>query len=151
FVSRNVTQFSSIRFEDFGRNLIIHLLHILSNLESLIWQLVDNAKRQLPLSQGKETMGTVLKSLQFRNRTTPHVGVKTGCVITKISLPGTYPYLTNRKRIQQRFIRTHVTSPLSWHFETSETQYNHRPDHYSGPSRWIPLSNAWIDNFRREV
>ncbi|KAM3172749.1 hypothetical protein ACTXT7_013911 [Hymenolepis weldensis] len=39
-------------------------------------KLVDNMKRQLLVSQEKETVEEILNSVRFRYRTTPHVGVR---------------------------------------------------------------------------
>ncbi|KAM3183837.1 hypothetical protein ACTXT7_009585 [Hymenolepis weldensis] len=55
---------------------LISLLRSLLNLNGLKGQLVDNVKRQLLWLQGEKTEEEILKPLQFRCLTTPHIGVK---------------------------------------------------------------------------
>ncbi|VUZ44023.1 unnamed protein product [Hymenolepis diminuta] len=55
---------------------LISFLRPLLNLNGLNGQFVDNVKRQLLWLQGEKTEEEVLKPLQFRYLTTPHIGVE---------------------------------------------------------------------------
>ncbi|VUZ50328.1 unnamed protein product [Hymenolepis diminuta] len=48
--------------------------HFPSIISCLDEQLANNMKKQLLLSQGKQTVEDILKTMQFRCRTTPHAG-----------------------------------------------------------------------------
>ncbi|KAM3184339.1 hypothetical protein ACTXT7_008555 [Hymenolepis weldensis] len=52
------------------------IIPIKSGTVSLDEQFVNNAKRQLLVPQGEETVEEMLNSSQFRYRTTPHIGTQ---------------------------------------------------------------------------
>ncbi|KAM3182049.1 hypothetical protein ACTXT7_013188 [Hymenolepis weldensis] len=84
---------------DFCRDLNISLYHYPPDPNGLDEQLVDNVKRQLLMSQGKETVDEIPNPLQSRYRTTPHVGVQIWCATAKITVLGSQLQLLNRRLI----------------------------------------------------
>lgn len=106
-VFRNVTQFSCTRFED---------------SRGLDEQFVDNLKRQLFVSQAKEAAEEILYFLEFRYRTTPHIGAKM-LVRHHKNLHSRFATLTCKSKANPTKIYLNICDlPSPWNSEAPETQ-----------------------------